>query len=186
MVGLWLVLLTAVLIVPYWTDSSTLGDDLTRNTIRLALLYYAAAATLMLLLRPAEWQITSGRGRLARWYWTLAWATFLVHVSMAFHHYHHWSHADAVQHTRNVSGFGEGIFFSHLFTLLWTADVVFWWWRPERYALRSPWLGRLLHGFMAFIIFCATVVYAEGFIRWAGALLFTELALILLHRWTRS
>jgi hypothetical protein len=186
MLGLWLVLLAVVLAVPYWTDSPTLGDDWTRHTVRLALLYYTAAATLMLLLRPAEWQIASGRGRLARWYWTLAWMTYVVHLGMAFHHYHQWSHANAVRHTHEVSGFGEGIYVSHLFTLLWTADVVYWWWRPNRYAVRSPWCGRLLHGFMAFVIFCATVVYEAGPIRWGGILLFTGLALVFVYRWTRS
>jgi hypothetical protein len=177
----WLLTLLAVILAPYLRQSTTLGDDLTRHTVRLALAYYALAATLMLLLRPEEWAARSVRGRLARWCWTFAWAIYAVHLAMAFHHYHHWSHADAVHHTEQVSGFGEGIYFSHLFTLVWTADVLFWWLRADRHAARSPWIDRVLHGFMALIIFNATVVYETGPIRWAGLALFTELALVWLY-----
>jgi hypothetical protein len=76
----WLVVLTAVLFFPYATDSPTRGDDLTRSTVRLALLYYAAAVVLMLSLRPDEWSASSGRSWLARRCWTLAWATYLVSI----------------------------------------------------------------------------------------------------------
>lgn len=186
MVSIWLILLILVVAGPYVTHSPTLGDDLTRYTVRLALVYYAAAATLMLLLRGDEWGAAAGRGRLARWCWTLAWATYLVHLAMAFHYYHRWSHAAAVEHTRQVSGVGAGIYASHLFSLLWTADVVFWWLRPDWYGTRSPWIGRLLHGYMAFIIFNGTVVYETGPIRWFGVLLFAELAAVAVCRRRRT
>ena len=181
----WVIILTAVVALPYLTGSPTLDDDLTRYTVRLALVYYAAAVTLMLLLEAPEWLAAAGRGRLTRWCWTLAWLTYLVHLFMAFHHVHHWSHGAAVNHTQEVSGFGLGIWFSHLFTLVWTADVLFWWLRPARYATRSPWVDWTVHGFMAFIVFNATVVFETGFIRWAGIALFTELVLVLLHRLRR-
>jgi hypothetical protein len=172
----WAVLLTLVLSWPSLTSSPSAGDDLTRNTVRLALLYYAAALTLMMRLRPPEWLARSGRGRLARRCWTLAWAAFVTHLGMAFHHYHHWSHADAVRHTRDVSGFGEGVYVSYLFALAWTADVAAWWVCPVWYARRSPWIGRALYGFMLFVVFNATVVFETGFIRWAGVALFAWLA----------
>jgi len=174
----WVALLALVLLLPWLTASPTAGDDLTRHTVRLALLYYAAALTLMIQLRPPEWLARSGKGRLARWCWTLAWAAFVVHLAMAFHHYHHWSHEEAVRHTREVSGVGEGIYVSHLFALAWTADVAAWWLRPAWYALRPPWVGRALHGFMLFVVFNATVVYETGLIRWAGVALFAWLALV--------
>jgi hypothetical protein len=178
----WLLGLTAVILAPYLRQSPTLGDDLTRYTVRLALACYAVAATLMLLLRPDEQRGNSPRARLARWCWTFAWATYLVHLAMAFHHYHHWSHAAAVEHTEAVSGFGKGIYLSHLFTLVWTADVLFWWLRPGRHAGRSSSIDWLLHGFMVFIIFNATVTYETGPIRWAGLALFTGLAGVWIYR----
>jgi hypothetical protein len=180
-VGAWAVLLGAVLAAPRLVALEDAGDFLIRATVRVALAYYAAALVLMLTLRPAEWA-ARGRGRLARWCWSLAWVTYVVHVGMAFHHYHHWSHADAVRHTREVSGVGEGIYVSHLFGLLWALDVAWWWLRPAGYAARQAWVGGLLHGFMAFIVFCGTVVYESGPIRWAGAVLFAGLALLLLAR----
>jgi hypothetical protein len=163
----WGLLLAAVLAVSCWLRADP-GDDLVRWTVRLALAYWAAAVALLLSLGPGERRAESGRGRLARWCWTLAWATYLVHLAMAFHFYHRWSHADAVRHTRDVSGFGEGIYVSHFFTLVWSLDVIFWWLRPGRYAARPPWVDGLLHGFMVFIVFNATVVYESGPIRWAG------------------
>jgi hypothetical protein len=178
----WAVLLTGVLAAPYLVGSATVGDDLTRWTVRLALGYYAVALALFLYLGPADWLARTPRGRLARWCWTLGWLTYLVHLGMAFHHYHHWSHADAVEHTRQVSGFGEGIYVSHLFTLAWTADVALWWHTPARRANRPAWVGGLLHGFMLFIVFNATVVYERGLIRWAGAIGLGALGLLGLAR----
>src|SRR5690349_16809816 len=102
--AVWIISLTVLLSTPYLTGSPTLGNDLTRNTVRLTLVYYAGAASLMVLLRQGDWAAGSGRCRLARCGWTLAWAAYLVHLAMAFHHYHHWSHAEAVAHTRSVSG----------------------------------------------------------------------------------
>jgi hypothetical protein len=177
---LWLILLTATLAIPHATHSPTLGDDLTRYTVRLSLLYYAAAAGLMLTLRKEDW--LSARGQLARLLWTLAWLAYLVHLGMAFEHYHHWSHADAVEHTRQVSGVGAGIYVSHLFTLVWSSDVLFWWLWPTRHADRSVWIDRLLHGFMAFMFFNATVVFETGLIRVAGVVVFLALGGILAYR----
>jgi hypothetical protein len=171
----WLALLAAVLSWPYLTQSPTLGEDLTRNTVRVSLLFYAAAAVLMLRLRPTDWSASAGPGRVARWLWTLAWAAYFVHLGMAFHYYHRWSHAAAMKHVQDSSGVGEGIYVSHLFTLLWSADVVWWWLRPRRYAGRPPWAGWILHGFMLFMIFNGTVVYEGGLIRWAGVALFVLL-----------
>jgi hypothetical protein len=182
----WLMLLVAVAAVPHLTDSPTLGDDLTRYTVRVALLYYGVAASLMLLLGPAEWAAAAGRGRLTRCCWTLAWLAYLIHLAAAFHYEHHWSHADAVARTERVSGFGGGVYVSHLFTLVWTMDVAYWWLSPHGYAARSPWVGRALHAFMVFMIFNATVVFETGPIRWGGALLLTWLALLSIYRFAQA
>ena len=181
----WALLLAGVLASPWLLASTTAGDDLTRNTVRLSLAYYAAAAGLMLFLRPVEWN-AAGRGELARWCWSLAWAAYIIHVCIAFHFYHGWSHADAVRHTEKVSGFGSGIYVSHLFTLLWTFDVAWWWLRPYVYASRPAWIGWTLQAFMAFIAFNGTVVYETGPIRWAGTAMFTTLGLLWLLAHTRQ
>jgi hypothetical protein len=181
-VASWALLLAAVLAVPWWLDPAGAGDDLVRWTVRLALGYWATAVGLLMYLKPGERRAEFGRGRLARWCWTLAWATYLVHLGTAFHFYHHWSHHDAFRHTEDVSGFGAGIYVSHFFTLVWSLDVAFWWLRPGRWAARSPWVDGLLHGFMVFIVFNATVVYESGPIRWAGLIGFVLLGLLGLVR----
>jgi hypothetical protein len=175
---LWLLLLAGMFVAPGLTD----GEELTRNTVRLALLYYAAALTVLLSLTPADWASSSPRVRLARCCWTLAWAAFVLHVAMALHHFDHWSHAAAVERTRRRTGFGEGVYVSHLFTLLWTADVAYWWLRPTAYAARRPALDRALHGFMLFMVFNGTVVFEQGPIRWAGVALCLYLAALWLWR----
>lgn len=175
-VALWLILMAAVWSAPFLLDSPTRDDDLTRNTVRVSLVFYALAAALMLRLRPDEWRPDHPGFRLARLVWTLAWAGYIVHLYAAFRYYHHGSHAAAVEHTRRASGVGEAIYVSHLFTLLWTADVAYAWLFPARYATRPPWVGRTLHAFMAFIVFNGMVVFETGPIRWAGVLLFVGLA----------
>jgi hypothetical protein len=151
------------------------GDQLTRNTVRLSLTWYAVAAGLMLFLTPADWAVGAGpqgtvRGWVARWCWTWGLICFLVHLAMAFQYFHHWSHADAFERTRRVSGVGEGIYVSYLFTVLWMADVAYWWLEPRRYASRSAWIDRSLHAFMLLIVLNGMVVFETGPIRWAGLL----------------
>jgi hypothetical protein len=177
----WAVLLAAILLAPSLGLSGDVGDDLTRNTVRLALLFYAPAIALMLCLRPDEWA-ASGRGQFARCCWSLACLAYLIHVGIAFHYFHHWSHAEAVAHVEARSGFGQGIFVSYLFTLLWALDVLWWWASPARYATRPAWIDRSLHAFMLFVTFNATVVYETGPIRWAGLVMFAALAVVLLVR----
>ncbi|MBY0229661.1 MAG: hypothetical protein K2W96_10315 [Gemmataceae bacterium] len=121
-----------------------------RGTARLSLLF-ALPATLLLPWQPFG-------ARFARLCWMLAYLAYLVHVAVAFHHAHGWSHAEAVAHVQRRSGFGQGIWFSHLFTLLWTLDVA---------GLRPRWPILAYMGFMAFN---ATVVYETGFIQAGGVI----------------
>lgn len=180
---IWLAALAAVIVLPYLLGSPKLGDDLTRRTVWVALVFYGAAGWRMLGLRPSDWRAETDRGRLARWCWTLGLAAFVVHVGMAFHFFHHWSHAQAVERVHEQSGVGEGVFASYLFTAAWTADVAWWWLSPPTYAGRSPWTDRLLHGFMMFMVVMATVVYEDGPVRWFGLTLTAALALrVLLTR----
>ena len=142
------------------------GDDLTRWSIRVALALLAAA----LILRPWVGR-TAGRGGLRRFAWgcwVASWLIYLAHVALAFHHYHHWSHAEAVRPVEQRSGFGPGLFVSYLFTLLWTADVAWWATASASHARRPAWVGRALDGFVVFMAFNSTVVYETGATRTAG------------------
>ena len=163
----WLGLLAGALLGPRLDHWPRWGDEQTRWSVRVALLFYAAALAGMLLETSP---------RVVRLCWTLACLTFVVHVLLAFHHVHHWSHAEAVRHTQERSGFGEGVFASYAFTLLWAADVTWWWSDETRYTRRPRWIDGLLHGFMLFIVFNATVIFESGLVRWAGLAGFALLA----------
>ena len=170
------VLTLAVTLVASYAMGAAIGSQLTRNTIRLSLAWYAGGLMLMMQLEPHEWNMTTVRGKIARWCWTWGMVSFLVHLAMAFHFYHSWSHAHAFRHTQEVSGVGEGLYASYLFTLLWVADALWWWFSPKRYATRSVWFDRMLHAFMLFIIFNATIVFESGAIRWVSLVVFGALA----------
>ncbi len=173
-------MLTTIAVTSAWAHDQ--GEWLTRNTVRVSLAWYALALVLMMRLEPADWRVETPRGRVARWCWTLAIGSFLVHLAVAFHYYDHWSHAHAVERTRQVSGWGEGIYVSHLFTLLWVADGLWWWLRPAAYARRPIIVDRALHTFILLIVFNGMVVYETGLIRYAGLALFALLAL----RWCQA
>jgi hypothetical protein len=142
---------------------------LTRSTIHIALIEYAVTLWLMIGLNPEDWRALTRRGRLTRWLWTWACLTFLVHVACAFHFTHHWSQTHAFEQTRLESGFGAGLYVNYFFMAVWTADVLWSWIAPEAYAGRTPWIDRLLHGFMLFISFNATVVFERGAVRSLGS-----------------
>jgi hypothetical protein len=152
------------------------GETLTRNTIRLSLAWYAVALVLMMHLGRGDWRCATVLGGATRWCWTWAVATFLVHLAMAFHFYHGWSHAHAFEHTRQASGVGEGLYVSYLFTLLWMIDAIWWQVRPNVYAARSAPIDVALHAFMLFIVFNGMIVFESGAIRWAGVVMFVALA----------
>ena len=148
------------------------ADAVTRQTARVAVLFWGVAAA-QLLIHDRAW------GRAA---WTVGAATFLIHVATAFDRVHHWSHDAAVLHVETVSGFGPGLFASYAFTLLWTADAAWWWIDGPGYDRRPAWLDRTIHGFIAFVVFNGTVVYETGFIRWVSVVLFAVLGVLFLRR----
>jgi len=181
-----------------------LGVLLTKWTIRLALACYVAYL--------AGWIMASDSGlasskasahcdrwpRIARAIWTLGCVLFVVHVGCAFHFYHHWSHAAAwrstAEETKGLLGvpFGDGIYFSYVFLILWVLDAAWLWLRsgenkvangtpsepatvdatfvprpPSRLVQTPPWRV-LVHVFLLFIAFHGAIVFEHGPSRWAG------------------
>jgi hypothetical protein len=168
----WIALIAAALFSPSLSPGDDPADLATRQTARVAVLFWALAAAMLLLSRRS----------IARVLWTLACAAYLVHVATAFDRVHNWSHGAAFNHVHEVSGFGPGIFVSYFFSLLWLIDAAWWWIWPIAYESRPNWLDRLIHAFMAFVVFNGTVVYETGFIRWAGLVVFIVLATLLAFR----
>ena len=75
------------------------------------------------------------------------------------------------QQTADVFGidWGGGLYFNYAFTILWIADVI-WWWRAglERYRARRPSIHLAVQIFFAFMFFNGAVVFASGAGRLAG------------------
>lgn len=78
--------------------------------------------------------------------------------------------------------FGEGFYFNYLFLLVWIADVLIWWLRPERYETRPPWLKYGTHAYLFFIAFNGAVIFESGVTRIGGILAVVIFAVILLRR----
>lgn len=157
------------------------GEQITLWTIRVAIAFYGLSVAAQLMARGrAPWRSWG------RTFWTTGCVIYIVHVLVAFHYYHHWSHAAVFEHTARrteaVVGapVGYGVYVSYLFTLLWTVDVMDWWRRGlASYAERPRWLQVLWHSFFAFIVFNGTVVFETGPIRWLGLGMFALFAILL-------
>jgi glucan phosphoethanolaminetransferase (alkaline phosphatase superfamily) len=163
----WALAMAGILMGPKLLPLADPGDFLIRNTIRISLVYLFIAAILILERRPD-----------ARFVWTLAWAAYVIHVGMAFEHYHHWRHASAIAHVEQVSGFGPGVFVSYMFTALWTIDVVWWNWVRRSARRRIAW-----HAIMAFMVFNGAIVYETGAVRGWTIAAFGVIATWMLARW---
>jgi len=148
------------------------GALLTAATIWLALAGYVAGAVLMLLARRRNDLRLN-----ARLAWTIGMAFFLAHVFCAFNYYYDWSHQTAYleteRQTKEVmgSGQGNGVYVSYLFTLVWLADVVWWWVSPLSHERRPRFLTAAFHLFLLFIIFNGTVIFKSGMSRVLGLLI---------------
>lgn len=167
-----------------------LGSLLTKWTIRLALACLVAYFAGQLIGRsgtsslPGETPAGGRKFTLLRWIWTMGCVLFVTHVACAFQFTHHWSHAHAWQHTANETqrlmgfSFGDGIYFSYLFMLLWIADVACLWLRVTRPA----WVILPVYVFLFFIAFNGAIVFEDGPTRPVGAVV--VLALLPLMVWS--
>ncbi|MEW6302241.1 MAG: hypothetical protein AB1705_02145 [Verrucomicrobiota bacterium] len=159
------------------------GELLTRGSIWLALGCYFAAAGVTL---------TKGRDGAVRWLWTVGCAAYLAHVVAAFHFFHDWSHAAAYAETARQTAeltrwnWGGGIYINHLFTLVWTADALWWWLKPDGYAKRPQWMEASIHSFFVFMIFNGAVVFGHGPVRWFGVAGLGVLGVVWWRGWHRN
>lgn len=141
-------------------------------SIWIALLAWLAGPVSALLGRG-----DARRQRTARALWTLGCVAYLAHVAAAFHLVHGWSHTAAfdatARDTAAATGVesGFGLWLNYLFTALWVADSVSWWWLgTQSYRRRPRWLEGGIYGFMIFMAFNATVVFEGGWVRVFGIL----------------
>jgi hypothetical protein len=185
------------------------GEQATRYTVRLSLFWYAVAY-IALLARSndrsrrisddfaSEYSYLPGTNcrslvvslsrkyrslRMIRCFWTLGLICYLVHVAVAFHYFHQWSHSVAVEYTQRASSFGSGIYASYLFSLVWLADVLLAWISPRKYANRNRFQTYAVHLFLIFMVFNGAIVFANGPTRWISLAVFFG---ILAYSWFGS
>lgn len=139
-------------------------EALTRWSVRLAMALYVLS--LVLRARAAD--------RAARSAWTAGCLALVAHIALAFHFTHHWSHAVAYEETARQTAevvgldWGGGIYANYAFAMVWLLDVAWWWRGLEAYRSRPRWIDWIVQGFLAFIAFNATVVFATGVVRGLG------------------
>jgi len=159
-----------------------LGKTLTLWTVRLAIGFYIAALSLYVSRNSRR------SDHFARLAWTAGFALYAVHVCLAFHFFHDWSHSEAyietARQTQELFGldWGGGLYLNYLFTLIWLADTVWWWRGLAAYRERPLWIGAVIQSFLAFMFFNATVVFGQGLVRFVG--IFATIALVVLW-WRR-
>jgi hypothetical protein len=180
---------------------------LTKWTIRLALACYVAYLATASSARARSWH------KPRRAVWTLGCAFFVVHVACAFHFFHHWSHTAAWQSTAERThdflgvAFGDGIYFSYLFGVLWLVDVAWLWLSPRARrpqlagSLANPVPGSatcvpqrpgslngtprwrlLVHLFLFFVAVNGAIVFEAGPTRWAGIAVLVALGCLVVRR----
>jgi len=155
------------------------GEFLTRSTIWISILSYAAGCVLFAM--------ASRQTQLDRWVrlaWTIGCAALILHFICAFQFFHSWSHESAYVDTARQTAavfrinWGGGLFINYAVASLWFADVAWFWFAGVNSYRRRPWLLTLAwHSFLIFIIFNATVVFKDGMTRWIGLLVCLTLCL---------
>lgn len=138
------------------------GEFLIAWTARLTVFAY--------LFRIAGERFPSRIGEAARrWSWTLGGVMCVVHLYCTFQFAHHWSQTAAWNHTAQRMrelfgwGWGGGVYVNYVFTLVWMADIVWWWSDPLGYRTRYHRLHALMHALFVVVIFNATVVFGPPF-----------------------
>jgi hypothetical protein len=146
------------------------GEFLTRGTIWLTIVAYLVGSVVFALSRRR-----SGWDSAARIVWTIACLSLIAHFISAFQFYHGWSHQaayrDTARQTNEAFGFnsGAGLYINYLLLIAWIVDLTWWWLSGlDSYRRRSWPLLVAWHAFLIFIIFNATVIFADGIVRWLG------------------
>jgi hypothetical protein len=106
----------------------------------------------------------------------------VLHVLVAFHFRHGWSHASAVAETARQTeealgvAIGAGVYVNYLFIAVWLADAAWWWVSPATFSARPSPLDRAIRLFLLFIFVNGAIVFPKGPIRFAGIVIVAGLA----------
>ncbi len=139
------------------------------------------------------WPLAFTRSAAARpsgWILPLMWlfggVLLCLHVAVAFHLGHQWSHQAAWQYTQQAGGFGNGIYLNYAVMVVWLVDAVWLCVARESYFTRPWWVHGSIHGFIAFIVVNAAAVFGSTQSRVLFAAGFLVPAFVALALWLRS
>jgi hypothetical protein len=170
----WLVR-EAVLVLsgPVGTDPNDLAI---KKSVILVPVLWMCCGPVLLFRKPgggrSEWRMIQV---IARCSWVFGCTLCLLHIAIAFHLGHGWSHEAAWEHTRRLGGYGDGIYVNYAFALVWLVDAIWLCVACESYFARARWLSWTIHGFLAFVVINAAVVFGS----WQSRELFATGALVL-------
>jgi hypothetical protein len=160
------------------------GHDVTNLEIQLSsmwpIFFWCVYWLFMLAQKPGStvpW--------ILRIFWPLGCVLLLLHIAIAFHLGHGWSHEVAWKHTQEIGGYGDGIYVNYAFALVWLADAMWLAIAPGSYLTRPRWLHWTIHGFLAFVMINAAVVFGSWWSRFTFANFAVMLWLVLprVQRW---
>ena len=134
-------------------------------------------------------RLTQGEDAFARTVYTAGLVAYVAHMVAAFAGPYGWSWERALSETARISAekvgvaSANGMWWNAAFAVVWLIDALHWWCRGamRNRASRRIWRWGV-DPLMAFMIFNGAVVFAEGPVRWFGALLFAVLAVLALRR----
>jgi hypothetical protein len=119
-------------------------------------------------------QTQPGTTRGARRCWFAGSIALAIHVGLAMHFHHDWSHAAAVTETARQTAdrfglsWGGGVWFNYALVAWWLADAARARVAPTVWLAPSPWRAAR-RTFFLFMWFNAAVVFPTGTTRWLGA-----------------
>lgn len=180
---LWFMALLLFTVVPYWclapavnalrgpvgTDPS---NPAIKESARPVVWFWLCGTTSLAFANYRTLQTGHRVIRVAsRFMWAFGCVLCLLHIAVAFHLGHGWSHEAAWKHTRQASGFGDGISVNYAVAVVWLADAIWLCVSLESYFARPRWLHWAIHGFLAFIVINAAVVFGSWTARKSFALM---------------
>ena len=108
------------------------GDKRIKYSALLVVIFWPFSAISLISARRTSSRVTSG----FRVIYSLGCVACALHIAIAFHLGHGWSHRAAFEHTERASGFGPGIFVNYLFLLVLITDVIWAWVAFDQYLKR--------------------------------------------------
>jgi hypothetical protein len=155
------------------------------------LVYWSARASggafFVAVLLAGSWFRGRVTAAAVRGAWTSACVLLVAHELLAMGISFDWSQTLAwdniAAQTLVATGIdsGAGLIVNYAAGVLWSADVAWWWFRPQSHSARPAWIAVALWTFLALMFFFGAVMFAEGATRTIAALMFVVAALWLAY-----